>query len=157
VQVDLEAAARVVQLALTPVFLLSGVAALLNVFAARLGRVSDQTDRVAASPVAGPDRALRLRVLRFRSRALDVAVVFAALGGALTCGAVLVIFLGAVLGRTGALVLFVVFGAAIVFTMGALLAFVIEMLLAARGVRRMVERNLPRAAPPAAPRDGRAP
>ena len=32
--VSLEAAAHIVQLALTPVFLLSGVAALLNVFAA---------------------------------------------------------------------------------------------------------------------------
>ena len=35
-----EAAAHIVQLALTPVFLLSGIAALLNVFAARLGRVA---------------------------------------------------------------------------------------------------------------------
>ncbi len=147
VQLDLEEAARVVQLALTPVFLLSGVAALLNVFATRLGRVSDQTDAVAARAAAGPDSAPRLRVLRLRSRALDAAVVLAALAGALTCGAVLVLFLGAILGRSAALVLFVVFGAAIVFTMGALLAFVVEMLLAAGGVRRTLARSLAGAVP----------
>jgi len=35
----LDTAAHVVQLALTPVFFLSGIAALLNVFASRLGRL----------------------------------------------------------------------------------------------------------------------
>src|SRR5258707_7737770 len=35
---------RVIQLALTPVFLLTAVAALLNVFSTRLGRVADRVD-----------------------------------------------------------------------------------------------------------------
>ncbi len=142
--VSLEAAARIVQLALTPVFLLSGVAALLNVFAGRLGRVADQTDTLAAEPSATAGRDQRLRVLRMRSWALDWAVVLAALAGALTCAAILILFLGEVLGRGAATLLFLLFGGAIVLTMGALVAYVVEMLLAARVVRRIVARSIAR-------------
>lgn len=138
---SLDAAARIVQQALTPVFLLSGIAALLNVFATRLGRVADQTDKLTVATEDATRDAV-LHILRWRSRALDVAVVLAALAGALTCGAVLDLFLGEVRGANAANVLFLLFGGAIVFTMGALVAFVVEMLLAARGVRRMVDRSV---------------
>lgn len=67
--------------------------------------------------------------------------MLAALAGALTCAAVLVLFLGAVGGTSGADLLFLVFGGATILTMGALFAFVIEMLVAARGVRQTVDRN----------------
>ncbi len=137
---DLESASHVVQQALTPVFLLSGIAALLNVFASRLARVADQADRLSTQ-VKEPSRDQRLRVLKWRSRALDWAVVLAALAGTSTCAAVLVLFLGEVRGTSGANLLFLVFGGAIVLTMGALAAFVVEMLLAARGVRLTVDHN----------------
>jgi hypothetical protein len=139
----LESAAHVVQLALTPVFLLSGVAALLNVFAARLGRVADQTDRLAGEP-RSPARDRRPRLLRLRSTCLDWAVVLAALAGAATCGAVLTLFLGEfrVAAAAGAATLFACFGAAIVLTTFALAAFVIEMLMAASGIRRLVDRSM---------------
>jgi hypothetical protein len=137
----LEAAAHIVQLALAPVFLLSGIATLLNVFAARLGRVADQADELASQPDEGATHAA-LHILRLRSRALEWAVVLAALAGSLTCGAVLVLFLGEVRGSGDAALLFLLFGGAIVLTMGALVAFVVEMLLAARSVRRMVDRSI---------------
>jgi hypothetical protein len=138
----LETAAHIVQLALTPVFLLSGIAALLNVFASRLGRVADQTDALSEGPKLGAERDRRLRFLRLRSQALDWAVVLAALAGGMTCLAVLALFLGAVLGKNGAPIIFFTFGAAIVLTMGALGAYVVEMLLAARGIRRTVESHV---------------
>lgn len=140
--VTFESAAHVVQLALTPVFLLSGIAALLNVFATRLGRVADQTDALAGQPNETSGREGRLRVLRWRSRALDWAVLLAAVSGALTCGTVLVLFFGVVLGSDAAGLLFLLFGAAIVFTMGALIAFVAEMLMASRGLRQRVADNV---------------
>ena len=135
----LETAAHVVQLALTPVFFLSGIAALLNVFAARLGRVADQTDALART-AKDQARDARLRLLRLRSRALDVAVVLAALAGAFTCSAVLVLFLGEVRGKGAASLLYLFFGGGIVLTMGSLVAFVTEMLVAATGVRVTVRR-----------------
>lgn len=131
---SLEVAAHVVQLALTPVFLLSGIAALLNVFATRLGRVADQADNLAQASETTV-RNVRLRVLRWRARALDSAVVLAAIAGACTCGAVLVLFLGEVKGSGAANLLFLLFGSALVLTMGALAAFVTEMLLAGRAGR----------------------
>ncbi len=102
----LESAAHVVQLALTPVFLLSGVAALVNVFSTRLGRVSDQADKLAEQDGDEPGHDLKLGLLHWRSRALDFAVILAALAGASTCGAALALFLGAVRGSAGASLLF---------------------------------------------------
>jgi hypothetical protein len=138
----LDSAAHIVQLALTPVFLLSGVAGLLNVFATRLGRISDQVDKLAADPGdKAPEVRDRLHYLRIRSALLDLAVVLAALAGACTCGAALVLFLGAVRDASAGAALFFLFGGAIVLTTGALTAFVMEVLLAGIGVRRMVDRS----------------
>lgn len=137
---DLQSAARVVQLALTPVFLLSGTATLLGVFAARLARVADRVDSLSKESKE-PIRDELLTILRRRSRLLDVAVVLSALAGGLTCAAVLVLFLDELRGTAAARFLFLFFGGAIALTMASLAAFVGEMLLAARGVRRVVERH----------------
>lgn len=137
---NLESAAHVVQLALTPVFLLGGVATLLSVFAARLARIADKVDMLSqqAKDVTR-DRALN--ILKLRSHALDAAVVMAAVAGALTSASVLVLFLGEVRGTGAAQLLFLAFGSAIVLTIASLAAFVTEMLLAARGVRNEVDRH----------------
>ena len=145
IEYNLESAAHVVQLALTPVFLLSATATLLGVFAARLARVADRVDTLTKES-KDLIRDELLTLLRWRSRVLDLAVVLSALAGALTCVAVLVLFLGEVRGAAAATLLFMAFGGAIVFTMASLAAFVVEMLLAARGVRRTVDRNAGRTA-----------
>jgi hypothetical protein len=137
---SLEAAAHVVQLALTPVFLLSATATLLSVFATRLARVADRVDMLARESKA-PIRDESLALLRHRSRVLDLAVVLSALAGALTCVAVLMLFLDEVRGTTAARLLFLAFGGAICLTIASLAAFVAEMLLAARGVRRTVDQH----------------
>jgi Protein of unknown function (DUF2721) len=137
---DLESAARVVQLALTPVFLLSGTATLLGVFAARLARVADRVDALTEKEKT-PLRDLLLSALRLRSRVLYTAVVLSAMAGGLTCVAVLVLFLGELRGTEAAQLMFLSFGTAIVLTMAALGAFVIEMLLAVRAIRWSVDRH----------------
>ena len=130
-----DAAAHVVQLALTPIFLLTGVASLLNVFSTRLGRIADQVDRLADEPARSPRRLARLRL---RSRALDLAVLLAAIAGALTCAAALTLFVGEI--RTGgAGLLFGLFGGALVCSIAALGAFSFEMVLAGQGVRERTE------------------
>ena len=56
---NLEAAAHMVQLALTPVFLLSATATLLSVFATRLARVADRVNTLSQEvkePVRDEDR-----------------------------------------------------------------------------------------------------
>ena len=142
---SLESVAHVIQLALTPVFLLSGIAALLNVFSTRLGRVADQVDAVSArldgarDGELGPYR-LQLAYLRRRSRALDGAVILGAVGGVATSCATLTLFLGAIRNSGAAWLLFVLFGSAVLCTIGALTCFCYEMLLASRGLRARAER-----------------
>jgi len=137
---SLEDLAHVVQVALTPVFLLSAVAALLNVFSLRLGRVADQVDRAAVElETADTKRSAfltaQLAYLRRRSRALDVAVVLGACAGVATCCATLVLFVGALRDRAAASVLLILFAAGLLCTVGALAAFLVEMLMASRGLR----------------------
>ena len=146
---SLEAVARLIQLSLTPVFLLSGLAALLSVFATRLARVADRVDQIAIElERAGPGKTQRLideqGYQRRRTRTLDVAVVLGALGGMLTCASVLVLFVGALSGAGAAVggVLFTLFGLAICAAIGALAAFGYEMLLASMGVRRKSRRMM---------------
>src|SRR5436309_8448221 len=88
----LDTIAHVIQVALTPVFLLSGIATLLNVFSTRLTRVADQVDAAALALLsADADKAKQLseKLVRLhrRSIVLDFAVVLGAVGGAATCAA----------------------------------------------------------------------
>lgn len=135
-----DTAAHVVQLALTPAFLLTGIASLLNVFTQRLARISDQASRLALEPKQKPRQLARLRL---RSRALDVAVLLTAIAGALTCCAALTLFLHALRSGGGGTVLFSLFGGALVSAVAALAAFSFEMVLAGRAVREMVDAGDP--------------
>lgn len=152
--VPLEGVAHVIQVALTPVFLLSGVGTLLNVFSARLARVTDHMEHAEELLLAqpnGPDVAkLRghLHRLRRRTFALDVAVALGALGGGSTAVATLTLFVGALRESAAAWALFLMFGVAVACTIGALTAFLAETVLSWHGVRD--EGPLPR--PKLAPR-----
>jgi hypothetical protein len=142
----LDLIAHIIQVALTPIFLLSGIATLLNVFATRLGRVADRVEQIIkAMEEAGPDQsmelALQLSHLRRRSIALDTAVVLGAIAAASTCASVLTLFVGALRNATVASVLFTTFGVAIVGTISAIAAFAIEMLMAGSGVRAIAGRS----------------
>ena len=141
-----EAIAHVIQVALTPVFLLSAIATLLNVFSTRRGRVADHVDQHAQGlEVADAKEAERISVqlasLRRRSLALDIAVVLGGMGGAATCGAVLTLFLGTLHEATAQSVLLTLFGMTIFCIIAALIAFVVEMLLAGRGIRTEVTKQ----------------
>jgi Protein of unknown function (DUF2721) len=139
----LDTVAHIIQLALTPVFLLSGIGALLNVFATRLARVADRVDQITkemegAEPEQVAILALQMGRLRRRSLALDVAVVLAAFGAAATCASVLTLLVGALRDATVASILFATFGFAVVCTIGAILAYTAEMLMTGSGVRAEV-------------------
>ena len=156
----LDMVAHIIQVALTPIFLLSGIATLLNVFSARLARVADQVDAASKALMgAGAEQtkalSARLAHLHRRSLALDVAVVLGAIGGAATCGAVLAMFVGALRERTAASVLFALFGFAVICALGAIVAFTVEMLMASTGIRdeaaegrRAAEQDAPEAVEP---------
>jgi hypothetical protein len=134
--------AHVVQIALTPIFLLSGIGTLIGVFNTRLARVSDHTEHASELLRGDPTEAERRRLnahmvrLRLRLLALDAAVALGALGGAATCGAAFVLFLGGLRDTAIASWLFILFGAALGCVVGALVAFMFDTLLAWHGMRR---------------------
>ncbi|HEX3537527.1 MAG TPA: DUF2721 domain-containing protein [Stellaceae bacterium] len=138
--ITLDFVARVIQMSLTPVFLLTGLATLLNVFSTRLARVASRADRTIKD-LAGAEtdaaQALRnqLAELRRRSLALDIAVILVALAGAATCMTVLLLFLGGFAGGIIGQVLLWVFALAITCALGAIGAYAAEMLMAGTGIR----------------------
>jgi hypothetical protein len=132
----LDRAAHIVQVALIPIFMLTGIGSMLNVFSARLGRISDRVDLLSQSG-GGGDR--ELRRLGLRSMILDAAVLLGAVSGALTCAAALALLV-AVLRTRNAFALFELFGGALGCAIAALAAFAVEALLAGRSLREKVRR-----------------
>jgi Protein of unknown function (DUF2721) len=142
-QPSLDNIIRVIQIALTPIFLLAAIATLLNVFSTRLGRVADRVDLMSArletaTPEAAGHIAFQLSYLRKRSLVLDAAVVLGTIGGAATCAAALALFVGTLRDLTATSVLFALFGLALVCTIAALVMFLVEMLMAGKGLRAQV-------------------
>ncbi len=140
---SLNHAAHAIQLALTPVFLLTGVGTLLNVFSGRLARVADQAQatslqlEAATTEEARAAAQHRLRQLNARSLLMDVAVTLAATGGVATAISVLTLFVGSFRG-VGAPLLLWSFGAGVVCTVLALGAYLAESLIANGSVRRIM-------------------
>ncbi|MCQ9155845.1 DUF2721 domain-containing protein [Acidomonas methanolica] len=141
----IDSVAHVIQTALTPVFMLSGIGTLLNLFNTRLARVSDHLDDVRKQlreqQADGPQEdtarlATRSRRLRRRIIALDTAIIFGGIGGALTCGAALALFLGSLRDSHTAALLIFLFGMALSCVVAALAAFLGDTLLAWHAVHR---------------------
>jgi hypothetical protein len=138
----IDSVAHIIQVALTPVFLLSGIGTLLNMFNTRLSRVSDHTWHMFELLGDAEDEAKRAHLIAHMARlqqrrlALDVAVIMGAVGGASTCGAALVLFLGGLREAQVASWLFVLFGLALGCVVCSLVAFVADTLLAWHGLHR---------------------
>ena len=142
----LDTIAHIIQVALTPVFLLTGIATLLNVFSTRLARVADRVEAASnALDGAGADErrilSAQLAHLHRQSIALNVAVILAGIGGAATCAAVLALFVGALRDMTVASALFGLFGLAVVCALGAIAAYTVEMVIAGTGIRTKVAQS----------------
>jgi uncharacterized protein DUF2721 len=143
---------HIIQISLAPVFLLSGIATLLNVFSTRLARVADQVDAAAkALDIANSGEAAilaqRLQQLHLRSLALDFAVALGSTAGGLTCATVLALFVGETGGFALATMLLIAFGLAITCTLASIGCFTAEMLIASRHIRAAVAAGQQRAEP----------
>ncbi|MGH7293127.1 MAG: DUF2721 domain-containing protein [Myxococcota bacterium] len=140
----LEGVAHIIQIALTPVFLLTGIASLLGVFSTRLGRISDRI-HLLENALRGGDGNLeslmgQLAYLRKRNLALAAAVLMGTVAGAMTCCATLTLFVGTLRDDNTAVILSTSFGFAVFFTFCALMAFLLEVLLTSLGLRRSVQK-----------------
>lgn len=133
--------AHLIETALTPVFMLSGVGTLLNLFNTRSSRVSDQIEKASDLLGAEQDQAARgslerqVVLLRRRIIVLDIAIMFGGLAGAMTCGAAFVLFFGTVRDASIALWLVGLFGAALLSTVAALGTFLGDCFLSWNSLR----------------------
>lgn len=140
--------AHLVQVALTPIFLLTGVGTLLLVFNTRLTRVSDHNQHLGELLREDPDDKTRRWLQRHHARlqwrllVLDAAVALTAIAGAATCGTAFILFLGSLQNRSVVSWLVISFGVALVCVILALVIFVVDTMLAWHGRRR--EGPLPR-------------
>jgi Protein of unknown function (DUF2721) len=133
--------AHVIQQAVAPVFLLSGVAAMLNVLTSRLGRVIDrarQFEREYHDLPAGYERhdmRDRLAALSRRSRLINLAITLCTVCALLICLVIVTLFLSALLKVSGARWIAGLFILAMLALIGGLLAFLQEIFIATASVR----------------------
>ena len=132
--------ARVIQLAIAPVFLLTGVSALLGVLSSRLGRTIDRA-RVLESLLDGAEieRLNRmhgeLAVLSRRAKLIYRAIALGVITALLVCGVIASLFVSAFTRVDVSLVVAGLFVAAMGALILTLLLFLREVFLATRVLR----------------------
>ena len=145
----------VIQLAITPVILLSGVGALMLTLTNRMGRIVDRT-RTIAGQVRGAARSAgaaqveaeaerahfesQLEIMWRRAKLIRRAVMFAGVSMLLSCVLVMVIFIDASLRREFGAELVVIFVASIACLILALVAFLRDIVVSLHALRLEVER-----------------
>ena len=122
----------VIQAAIAPVVLISGVGLLLLTLSARLGRIVDRTRLVAAELHAAAEGARgglehQLSVLRHRARLIRLSLTLSASAVALVGVVMTLLFLGLVLGWNVTLVCTLLFVAALTCVVVAMFVFVREL------------------------------
>ena len=133
---------HVIQLAIAPVFLLTGVSALLGVLINRLARVIDRArvletrimDALEAAPSTSRMRG-ELGALSRRARLINRAVSLCTICALLICTVIITLFLGAFLATDVSLVIGLLFIAAMLALVSGLVNFLREIYIATRNLR----------------------
>jgi Protein of unknown function (DUF2721) len=134
------AVAHAIQLAIAPVFLLTGIAAILSVMTNRLGRVIDRA-RVLEEKLEGasPESLATLRgdlvVLSRRAKLIGRAITLCTTTALLVCTVIAVLFLSAFLRFDAAIPVALLFIAAMLCFFLGLLCFLREIYLATMNLR----------------------
>jgi CBS domain containing-hemolysin-like protein len=131
--------AHVIQSALAPVFLISGVGVMLGVLVNRLARIVDRARVWEAEAVREPHRAVdfdkRLQALARRSRYISAAIAMSTISALLVALVVVALFANAFLGVNLAGLIAILFVSAMLSLTGAFLAFLIEVWIATATIR----------------------
>jgi hypothetical protein len=130
---------RLIQSAVAPVFLLSGVAATLGVLTNRLARIVDRArlleDRIENRPGTVHNHHRDLEVLARRSRYINAAIMMSALSALLVALVVIALFVNAFFDAKLAASIAILFCGAMLFLIGAFGAFLLEVRIATAHLR----------------------
>jgi Protein of unknown function (DUF2721) len=131
--------AHVIQLAVAPVFLLSGIGAMLAVMTNRLARVIDRARVLEALAVSRPEDAGNsqdeLAMLFRRAKLASRAITFCTITALLVCAVIAILFLGAFFGYDVSVAIALLFVAAMATFFTGLLLFLREILVATSNLR----------------------
>jgi hypothetical protein len=131
--------ARAIQLAVAPVFLLTGVASILSVLTNRLGRIIDRSRFLHGKSVSAGETnqavQVELKALKQRARFIHLAIGLCTTCLLLICSVVAVLFLGSFITLSMEIVIASLFVAAMLCLIAALLYFIGEIFLATAHVR----------------------
>jgi hypothetical protein len=132
--------AHTIQLALAPVFLLTGIGGILNLLALRLSRIVDHARRIEREfvPVGDPLHAVqvrRLRLLDYRMRVVNTAIFLCTGSAMLICIVVAVLFVASLLGLGFARTMAAMFVLAMLLLIGGLGLFLLEVRAAVRAIQ----------------------
>lgn len=132
--------AQSIQLAVAPVFLLTGIGSMLNVLATRLGRITDRARKIendiSGYPSDRRDRAItELEILDRRMAASHWAIALCTCSALLVCIVVAILFIGEVISIRGTAAVPALFVGAMTLLIAGLMLFLYEVQVALRSVR----------------------
>ena len=142
---DIADITHVIQLAVAPVFLLTGIGAILTVMTHRLGRAVDrarhlQATRESAQPDEREHLSAEFGVVGRRIRLAHRAIACAVLSELCVCLLIALAFVGAATGVDLAAVVAALFVLAMLALIATLLIFLREIMLSVRSVSRLIGR-----------------
>jgi hypothetical protein len=134
----------IIQAAIAPVVLISGVGLLLLTLTARLGRIVDRTrllaaERRAADPDQRSSLETQLKILAYRAQLIRLAVALCASSVAMIGILIAILFLGLLLGWNLVVTAGLLFVASLLSLVAAMLVFVVELFQALTALRITVE------------------
>lgn len=144
--------AHLIQIALTPIFLISAIGVTLNVLTSRLSRIVDRARAIearVAEPMPGAGGAvegephLQLRVLARRARQINVAITLITIAALLISLVVVSLFLNAFLRWDLSAFIAIMFILSMLAFAGALLAFLVEVRIATKALRIGIDAAAP--------------
>lgn len=135
----------VIQLAISPMILMTGVGGLMLTLTNRMGRIVDRTRKLAEAVqgAAGPNRAHlegQLAIMWSRAKLIRQSVTFAGVSMLLSCLLVVVIFVDASLHRDFGFELVVTFLASVLCLIAALVNFLRDIWVSLHALKLEVDR-----------------
>lgn len=129
-----------IQLAVAPVFLLTGIGSILNVLTARLGRVIDRARKLESEVGGYPSERRRLAlddlaVLDKRMAAAHWSIALCTCAALLVCFVVAILFIGELTTVRGTALVPALFVGAMALLIAGLMLFLFEIQVALRSVR----------------------
>lgn len=134
--------AKVIQTAVAPVFLITGIAATLGVLSNRLARITDRARSFERKLKSSRDEAFNhsltteLRALWKRARCIHIAFSLSVLSALLVCAVVMLLFLSHIQSVNLGMTIAILFIIAIMMLILGFIALLAEVFLATRSMRR---------------------